>query len=93
MPGSPPTSNLRLGVYRSMEDHPIDRLRRAGVPVSVNTDDPALLETSLEGEYALCRSAFGWSDNDLRAVARNSIDASFATAEVKARLNDALARW
>lgn len=56
-----PTSNLTLGVYASIEDHPIDRLRRAGVVVSVNTDDPALLGASLVGEYALCSKAFGWS--------------------------------
>ena len=84
---------IALGVYPSIEAHPIDRLRRAGVAVSLNTDDPVLLGASLEGEYALCSQAFGWSDEDLRAVARNSIDASFANADVKARLREALARW
>ncbi len=88
-----PTSNLTLGVYASIEDHPIDRLRRAGVVVSINTDDPVLLGASLEGEYALCSQAFGWSDDDLRALARNSIDASFANAGVKAELIQALSRW
>jgi adenosine deaminase len=88
-----PTSNLALGVYRSIQEHPIERLRRAGVPVSVNTDDPALLGASLEGEYALCRTVFGWSDDIVRAVASTSIEASFANADVKARLTDALARW
>jgi adenosine deaminase len=88
-----PTSNLELGVYPSIDLHPIDRLRRAGVAVSLNTDDPVLLGASLEGEYALCRQAFGWSDEDLRALARNSIDASFANADVKAKLIGALARW
>ena len=88
-----PTSNLTLGVYPSIEAHPIDRLRRAGVVVSINTDDPVLLGASLEGEYALCSQAFGWSDEDLRALARNSIDASFADADVKSRLLGALARW
>jgi adenosine deaminase len=88
-----PTSNLALGVYRSIQEHPIERLRRAGVPVSVNTDDPALLGASLEGEYALCRTAFGWSDDIVRAVAGTSIEASFANADVKARLTAALARW
>jgi adenosine deaminase len=88
-----PTSNLRLGVYDSIEAHPIDRLRRAGVAVSINTDDPALLGASLAGEYALCRNAFGWSDADLRSLARSSIDASFANADVKARLIRALSRW
>ena len=88
-----PTSNLTLGVYASIEDHPIDRLRRAGVAVSINTDDPVLLGASLVGEYALCSKAFGWSDGDLRALARNSIDASFANADVKASLTRALSNW
>jgi adenosine deaminase len=88
-----PTSNLALGVYASIEDHPIDRLRRAGVIVSINTDDPVLLGASLVGEYALCAKTYGWSDDILRALARNSIAASFADADVKARLTQALARW
>ncbi|MDN8618646.1 adenosine deaminase [Variovorax ginsengisoli] len=88
-----PTSNLTLGVYRSIEDHPIDRLRRSGVAVSINTDDPVLLGASLVGEYALCSKAFDWSDDDLRSLARNSIDASFANADVKARLTQALSCW
>jgi adenosine deaminase len=88
-----PTSNLKLGVVPSIEQHPIERLRHAGVAVSVNTDDPALLDTSLEREYALCRDTFEWSDDDLRSVARTSIDASFADDDVKARLLDALSRW
>ncbi len=88
-----PTSNLSLGVYASIEDHPIDRLRRAGVAVSINTDDPVLLGASLVGEYALCSNVFGWSDDELRALARNSIGASFANASVKATLIQALADW
>jgi adenosine deaminase len=88
-----PTSNLKLGVYAAIDEHPIDRLRRAGVAVSINTDDPVLLGASLEGEYAMCSQAFGWSDDDLRALARNSIGASFANADVKAGLLEALARW
>jgi adenosine deaminase len=88
-----PGSNLALGVYRSMEEHPIDRLRRAGVRVSVNTDDPALLGTTLEAEYARCVDAYGWNEGVIRAVARTSIEASFANADVKRRLGEALARW
>ena len=88
-----PTSNLKLGVYPTIEHHPIDRLRRAGVAVSINTDDPVLLGASLVGEYALCRQAFGWSDDDVRAIARTSIDASFADASVKAGLMQALSQW
>jgi adenosine deaminase len=88
-----PTSNLVLGVYPSIEQHPLERLRQAGVRVSVNTDDPALLDASLVGEYALCRQAFGWTDEVTRAVAQTSIDASFASEDVKRKLLDALQRW
>ncbi|WP_213957836.1 adenosine deaminase [Variovorax sp. dw_954] len=88
-----PTSNLVLGVYPSIEAHPVDRLRRAGVVVSLNTDDPVLLGASLVGEYALCSKTFGWSDEVLRTVARDSVSASFANEDVKTRLLADLARW
>ena len=88
-----PTSNLVLGVYPTLQDHPIERLRSAGVRVSVNTDDPALLGASLVGEYQLCRTAFAWSDETVRAVARTSIEASFAPAETRAQLLRQLAAW
>ncbi len=71
-----PTSNTALGLYASMTENPLDRLRRAGVAVSVNTDDPCLLGVTLPDEYARCVDAYGWSKDDLRAVARTSIEAS-----------------
>jgi adenosine deaminase len=88
-----PTSNLTLNVYRSMAEHPIDRLRRAGVRVSLNTDDPSLLRTTLPREYEIARAAYGWTDDVLRDVARTSIEASFAGADIKARLIRELASW
>ncbi len=88
-----PTSNLVLGVVASIEAHPIEPLRRAGVPVSISTDDPVLLGASLEGEYALCSAAFRWSDDAVRAIAATSIAASFANDDVKRSLNEALAQW
>lgn len=88
-----PTSNLVLGVYPSIQEHPIEKLRAAGVRVSLNTDDPALLSANLVGEYALCRQAFGWTDEVTRAVARTSIEASFANENIKANLLKALGSW
>jgi adenosine deaminase len=88
-----PTSNLTLKVYPSMAAHPIERLRQAGVRVSVNTDDPGLLETDLPAEYQLACSAFGWTDDIVREVALTSIEASFANADTKARLKSDLLKW
>jgi adenosine deaminase len=88
-----PTSNLILGIYSSMEIHPIDRLRRAGVRVSINTDDPSLLGTNLPREYEIARLAFGWSEEIIRELAHTSIEASFADPATKTRLKSALASW
>lgn len=80
-------------MYPTIEAHPIERLRAAGVRVCVNTDDPALLGASLVGEYGLCRQAFAWTDDVVKAVARTSIEASFATLGVKTNLLKALVSW
>lgn len=88
-----PTSNIALGVYPSIQEHPIERLRAAGVRVSLNTDDPALLGASLVGEYRLCQQAFGWTDDVVKAVARTSIEASFAQENIKLDLLKALGSW
>jgi adenosine deaminase len=88
-----PSSNVTLGLYPGLAAHPIDRLRRAGVPVSVNTDDPALLGVTLAGEYESCAKAFDWSADDVRSIARTSIEASFAPAATKRDLLAELAAW
>lgn len=66
-----PTSNVRTGVYPSLEAHPVRRLFDAGVPVSVNTDDPTFFGVSLAQELAnLRRLNFSWAEiGDLAAAA------------------------
>jgi adenosine deaminase len=71
--------------------HPLERLRAAGVPVTVNTDDPALMSTDLVSEYVACSAAFGWSHETVRELARTSIEASFADADIRRRLLDGAA--
>ncbi len=88
-----PSSNLTLGLCARLEDHPIERLRRAGVAVSVNTDDPELLGVDLPAEYARCAGAFGWDAGTCRAVAATSIRASFAGADAKARMLEQVGAW
>jgi adenosine deaminase len=91
--GITPVSNVRLGLYGRYEDHPIDRLRQHGIAVSVGTDDPELLETTLVEEYVRMVETFGWDDAILRDVARTSVEASFAPPELKRDLLEKLAAW
>jgi adenosine deaminase len=88
-----PTSNIALKVYSSMDSHPLDRLRRAGVRISINTDDPSLLGTNLLQEYEIARASYGWTEDVLRRVARTSIEASFAKPETKGKLISNLNAW
>jgi aminodeoxyfutalosine deaminase len=48
-----PTSNLRTGVVASLAAHPLPALRAAGVPCTINTDDPAMFGTDLGREYEI----------------------------------------
>ena len=62
------------------------RLLEAGVTVTVNTDDPAPLRTTLEADWAAAARAYGLGRDGILRLARASIDTSFATEEVKSEL-------
>src|SRR5205807_8708373 len=80
------TSNLRTGVCKTIAEHPVKNYFDQGVMVTLNTDDPALFGTTLSREYQLAQETFGFSDEHLRELARNSFEASFLPAEKKLEL-------
>lgn len=80
------TSNLRTGCCPSMEEHPLRRYFDSGLMVTLNSDDPALFESDLDQEYELARNRFAFTDEQLRELAANSIEASFLPAEKKVML-------
>ena len=73
-----PTSNVVLGVVPDLAHHPVDDLRRQGVRLSLNTDDPLLYGIDLVGEYERCAEAFGWGPTEVLGLARTSIESCFA---------------
>lgn len=79
-----PTSNLALGVVTSLDAHPLPGLLRAGVRCSVNADDPLLFGPGILEEYQLCRDRLGLDDGELAHVARCSLEASGAPADLVA---------
>jgi adenosine deaminase len=81
-----PGSNVLLGTYPDRASHPLEALRRAGVRVSINTDDPALMGQTLVGEYVASAQTYGWDPAIVRQVARTSIEASFCDDDLRRRL-------
>ncbi|MBB2967112.1 adenosine deaminase [Leifsonia aquatica] len=86
-----PRSNIVLGLYDDWAQHPLLALRDAGVNVTINTDDPAPLGTTLEADWAVCAEAFALGHDDLAGFAAASIAASFADDDTKRRLTAELA--
>ncbi len=72
-----PTSNVRTGVCSSFAEHPLRRYFDAGLLVTVNSDDPAFFGSDLANEYLLAHVEQGFSRDELRQLASNSIMASF----------------
>jgi len=80
-----PTSNVRTGVCSSFAAHPLRQLFDAGLLVTLNSDDPAFFGSDLEHEYMLAHTEQGFTRDELRQLASNSIRASFLPDSEKAR--------
>jgi len=72
-----PTSNVRTGVCASFAEHPLRRYFDAGLLVTINSDDPAFFGSDLANEYLLAHREQGFTRDELRQLASNSMRASF----------------
>ena len=72
-----PVSNVVLKAVPSWEAHPIQKLREAGVKVTVSTDDPPFFHTTMTNEYAQLEKRFGWGLDDFREITDVALDAAF----------------
>lgn len=81
-----PNSNLQTHIYDRIEDHPVDRILRAGVSMSVNTDARTVTPTTLSAEYALLHRVFGWTLADFKQCNLEAVRHCFADAARKAGL-------
>jgi aminodeoxyfutalosine deaminase len=81
-----PTSNVCTRAVADLRSHPLPHLIRAGVTVTVNSDDPGMFSTSLNREYALVHESMGLSLADLTELSRAAARVSFCSADVRRRL-------
>jgi len=72
------TSNVKTGAVADLASHPVRRLFDAGVPLTLNTDDPGIFGCTLEGEFALAREVFGFTETELGQIRLNARQFRFA---------------
>jgi adenosine deaminase len=88
-----PTSNWQAGTHRTLADHPIARLHRAGVPVTLSTDDTTVSDISLSEEYVNAVETIGLTLPELWAIDRYALDVAFVDEATRARLQAAFDAW
>jgi adenosine deaminase len=89
-----PTSNVQAGIVPSLAEHPLAQLHRAGVSVSLSTDDRTVSDTTLSREMAVVASALGLAPPELVDIAVNGFRAGFGPhAFLASAAADAEAQW
>ena len=86
-----PTCNVQTDCYDTYADHPIDRLYRAGVSISVSTDARTISNISLSDEYQKLHETFGWGAEDFYQCNVNALQAAFIPDDLRSRLLEKLA--
>jgi adenosine deaminase len=86
-----PLSNVKLKVFRRLEEHNLKRLLDAGLCVTVNSDDPAYFGGYVLDNYLACAAALGLTRAELAKLCANSVSASLLPSARKAELLETIA--
>ena len=78
-----PSSNIATRAVASLDEHPIQAFRDAGVTVTVNSDDPSMFNTSLNQEYQIAAALLGLDTGGIADLARTAVRESFAPDDVR----------
>jgi len=81
-----PSSNVATRAVASLDEHPIQAFRDAGVTVTVNSDDPSMFGTSLNHEYEIAARLLDLDASGVADLARAGVRASFAPEDLKAAM-------
>lgn len=87
-----PTSNVHTGATgtTSFGNHPVDRLARAGLAVTINTDNRLMSNITLSGEYHRLAEYFGWGDTEFATANAHALRTAFCDEETRRRVSDRL---
>ena len=88
-----PTSNVQAGIVPTVAAHPLARLHRAGVPVTLSTDDTTVSDLTLTEEYVRAVERIGLTVEELTAIDRRALDVAFADPATLEPVRTAFDAW
>ena len=88
-----PSSNVAVGLYPSLEEHPVATLWDAGVEMTISSDDPPFFGTTLSDELRHIVRIAGLGRDDLATLQRRAATHSFAAPDVRAALVAEIGEW
>ncbi|WP_420813864.1 adenosine deaminase [Phytoactinopolyspora endophytica] len=88
-----PASNISLGVYQHQSEVPLRKVFDAGALLALGADDPLLFGSRLLDQYQAARDVHGFSDVELAALARSSIESTAAPSDVRKQLLEDVGTW
>jgi adenosine deaminase len=88
-----PTSNVQAGTVDRFADHPLARLARAGVGVTIGTDDTTISDITLSEELLSCHTELGMGLDEVWRCTLHALDAGFVEDDVRADLRAEFERW
>ncbi|WNK18811.1 adenosine deaminase [Halomonas piscis] len=72
-----PLSNVSLGIYAAVTEHPLPAMWEAGLNVTLSSDDPAYFGGGMLSNHLACAEAFGWGKSTFLSLGRSAISAGF----------------
>lgn len=85
-----PTSNVQTNVVENIDSHPVDKLYRSGVSLSINTDARTISNVNLSSEYKTLQSHFNWDTAHFLTCNLAAIEHAFTSPEKKAEIRSKL---
>ncbi|WP_413527494.1 adenosine deaminase [Marinilactibacillus psychrotolerans] len=78
-----PTSNLQTGAVTGWKDYPLRQFMDYGIPVSINTDNRTVSDTTLTNEFLICANQFGLTELEMKELNITAMQHAFASDKVK----------
>ncbi|MBI9042868.1 MAG: adenosine deaminase [Anaerolineaceae bacterium] len=85
-----PICNVQTDSIATIEEHPVDKLYRAGINLGISTDTRGITQTSLVKEYQTLMDVFNWDQSHFLKTNLNALETAFIPSEIKTSLREQL---